>query len=243
MLWFAVLMSALFALGITASALYLIPGLFKKPLNRVLEVELEDPVVVVSDIHNDCSLPPEFLNKIKEIKPKAVVFAGDLFDEAHKPVSVATLKKMLEPKVMLLPDSVEKVVYVLSLASHDPIVRDEVIELEYFSRKVIVIKRCLKLSTNSLEVYITHGDISCPNGALAHIINRLASLIGVSLFLEKLLKRRLEDRCWLIMGHTHIPGICQEYRVANTGSWKEYYRRASKSFVLINGDRVQLIFA
>jgi len=235
-------MSALFALGIVTSALYMIPGLFKKPFNRVLEVKLEEPIVVISDIHNDSSLPPEFLNKIREIKPKTVIFAGDLFDEAHRLVSMTTLKKMLKPKVLLLPDSVKKVIYVLSSVSHDPIIQDEVAELEYPFRDVIVTKRCLKVLVNSLEAYITHGDISCPNGALAHIINRLASLIGLSLFLEKLLKRKLEDRCWLIMGHTHIPGICRKYRVANTGSWKEYYRRASRSFILINGGRVQLIF-
>ncbi|RLE80628.1 MAG: hypothetical protein DRJ52_05950 [Thermoprotei archaeon] len=243
MLWLVVtLVLVLFAAGTVISAVYLFPGLFMNPFSRVLEVELDEPVVIISDIHDDSSLPPEFLDKIKEIGPRAVIFAGDLFDEAHRLVSVDELEEMLESKIGLLPKSVEKIVYVLSLASHDPIVWREVIEFELSSRKVIVTKLCLKAVVNSLSIYVTHGDKSCRNGALAHVVNGLASFFGVDLFLERMLRRYLENRSWLVMGHTHIPGISHKYFVVNTGSWKEYYRRASKSFALVNGGKVQLIF-
>jgi predicted phosphodiesterase len=201
-----------------------------------------DRAVLVSDVHcNPGNCRAKEVAKLAAREGASLVVLGDLFDDFHWRVSESELERAL--RAVFRGVAGLEVHYVTSGSSHDPILeRDAHFKLEGLA--VHVYPRALVARIGPLRAFLTHGDMALRNGAHAFLVNAIALTFGERLYLEKALKRKLHlpDSWWLIMGHTHIPGIDYEARVANTGSWKAawwaglpYWRPPSNTYILAEG--------
>lgn len=206
-----------------------------------------DRAVLVSDVH--CRLGSCRAKSVAELAVKEgspLVILGDLFDDFHWRVSASELERAL--RALFKGVAGLEIYYVTSGSSHDPILERD-LHLKLGGLVVRAYPRALVARIGSLYTFLTHGDMALRNGAHAFMVNAAAQICGKNLYLEKVLKRklRLPDSWWLIMGHTHIPGIDHAARVANTGSWKRawravtpYWRPSSDTYVLVEGKSVKL---
>ncbi len=219
-----------------------------------------DSSIIVSDLH--CTNECKPLCRILEISQKnsvgTIIIIGDLFDDMHFNVSckvvIARIKKYLSKCIENLPVNIE-IIYVTSRASHDPILQNNCVEKIKINGKQVYLKffnSPIIAKIDKYKVFLTHGEIIVKNGAIAFLVNNIMRRLGMELFLEKMLRKKLglDDETFLVMGHTHIEGIDLRHLVANTGSWKEkwrgkisYWRKPRKSFILIKDGTLKLLFA
>jgi len=214
--------------------------------------------IMASDLHctYDCR-PLCLLIKIaKQYGINAIAIIGDLFDKFHINTNCMNVTKKLREYIYPCIHYIDKnlmLVYIVSQASHDPILQNncrQIIDIKDKKIHVYIFKNPVKIITEKHSLFLTHGEIIIRNGGFAFIINYLMEKFGKKLFLEKYLKNKinLSQNTWLIMGHTHIPGIDPNYRVINTGNWKEkgynnsnYWRKSNKHFVIIKNEKIELI--
>ncbi|AKG38129.1 hypothetical protein MA03_00840 [Infirmifilum uzonense] len=172
--------------------------------------------------------------------------AGDLFEDLHYRISTYQLK--FEILKLGLPTELPPlIIYTPSFSSHDPIVDEGSINL---GRSRIYIRRVAHIQLGDDEVVVTHGDIGIANGAIAHLVDRVGSLVGRKLLVEEKVKEKLNLRNqWLIMGHTHIPGLDTTRRIGNPGSWKSawgkwlpYWRKPTYSLIFYDGKSFRLVY-
>jgi len=179
---------------------------------------LGSKIIVVSDIHlREGSIPRALSDFIKKEGAEILVVAGDLFEYRHRKIS----RDRLEAKLAEIFGPIFKsafprqIFYVTSTSSHDPKI-ENVEEFMISGKKIVVIPGVLILEDSSMY-YVTHGDYASRNGVIARTLNRIFRF-WTERKLRKVLK--LPDDAWLICGHTHLPGIDRNCRIANTGSWK-----------------------
>jgi predicted phosphodiesterase len=81
-----------------------------------------------------------------------------------------------------------------------------------------ILGRCALLEFGRFNVLVCHGHDMSQIGAFGHGWDRFVSRLG----LEKLWKRlaKVDQDVWVILGHTHIPGVDATTRVANCGGWQ-----------------------
>lgn len=208
----------------------------------------EDPVVVVSDLH--CSSASCRVGEVVALASrsgaKTLVVLGDLFDDLHRPLSTSELRRIL---ASLFRGAGElEVVYVASLSSHDPLLQGAA-RFRVNAQAFRVYPGPVVARLGRLTALLTHGDLALRNGAHAFLLNSLMGAAGAKLFLERKLRKalRLPQHWWLFMGHTHVPGIDYDARVANAGSWRDhwlrglpYWRPPSHTYLLVESGRVEL---
>lgn len=224
--------------------LYVFPWILKYYKLNVIEKKIDtDKFIIISDLH----LHPKncIVNFLYEIIEKenvnTVIIAGDLF-EFHRKMTKEELKELFK-KCFSIHNKKLSIYYTPSKSSHDPILENSEIEIDNDLFHIIAINGCLKIISKYNLFYISHGDYVARNGGIAGAINKLAQKFGKKLFLEKKLKKIIgtEQNAWLIMGHTHIPGIDTDYKVANTGAWKTHpMRESSNTYILVSEDAVTL---
>ncbi|MGQ4913949.1 MAG: metallophosphoesterase family protein [Candidatus Asgardarchaeia archaeon] len=243
------LFASLIVVGI-GYALYVFPWITRYLELYISEKEITDKkILVISDLHlfAERNCDSSILYKIvNDEKPDMIILAGDVL-EYHKKVDEKTLKSLLE-KCFFKSDNnnliaTSDIIYLTSLSSHDPILNRKEIRLEINDVEFTIIRGCIKLfGQNHNSIFICHGDYIARNGAVAGILNKVMSHFGKNLFLEKMLKKRIceNEDDWLIMGHTHIPGIDYNSRVANTGAWKAHpLRGPSYTYVVIDFEKYE----
>ena len=183
-----------------------------------------------------------------------LIILGDLYDDLHIPLSEKILCNILKRTFQPIANQVEKIIYIISTASHDPIIQKEVIKcsLAYKEKTldILVSSVPLVIKINNFTALLTHGEIAISNGAIAYLLNKIMEQSGNPLYIERLLKKKLNlnKNVWLIMGHTHIPGISYTARVANTGNWKKiwftnkipYWRTPSFTYILVKENNISL---
>ena len=215
---------------------------------NIYSVDINKDVIVVSDIHlgSNGSLGLNYIVRYGvERNIKYIVIAGDLFENRHFKHSYDDLLKLCRDILYKWGLNIfEKIFIVLSRYSHDPIIDDDRIYFKINGIDFLVKYGLLKLALNGTNIYITHGDIICPNGFIANLVNSFYEIFyGKKFFLERKLKENLNISDWLIMGHTHIAGIDYDLKIANTGSWKNYLNRsASKSLIHISSNEIKLCY-
>jgi len=217
-------------------------------LMRYYRAVIEGAAVMASDLHcrpGRCRAP--LLARLARILgAESLIVLGDLFDDMHRLVSPEELRRAL--KCAFGDTGGLEVYYVTSGSSHDPILPRD-LHFEAGGLRVHAYPGPLVARVDGVWAFLTHGDIALRNGAHAFLVNVAAAARGVRLYLEKRLRRalRLPPSWWLIMGHTHIPGMDRSARVANTGSWRElwvaglpYWRPPSNTFILVEGGELRL---
>lgn len=222
---------------------------YYKPNISTFKIEVNKKVLIVSDLHlSPSNIKYKPLEKIvKKENVKYLVIAGDFIEYKHKEIEEEKLIKILEKILKKLNINQEDltIFYIPSKSSHDPKINKN-IEFQLNSIKIHIIDGILRLVSKNIALYITHGDYASRDGGIAATINRTLKLLGVNLFLEKLLRKilKIEENSWLIMGHTHIPGIDESSRVANCGAWSRHIlRKESNTAILVDGKIIKMLRA
>lgn len=212
---------------------------------------VEDPIVLVSDIHTNFSDEKMTLitRLTDEVGANSLVVLGDLFDDMHRIVTRDELSRAF--RVIFRRNDVNKleVYYVTSLSSHDPILSRD-LHLYLDNTRVHLYPGALIAQAGGMKAFLTHGDIIVKNGAHAFIVNLLAEAFGRTLYLERKLRRllRLPDNWWLFMGHTHLSGLDPASKIGNTGSWRNawmpgvpYWRPPSHTMIYLGDNKIKLL--
>ncbi len=236
-----------FITAIALAILYNFPWILKyyKPVFVEYKMQQDEKILIVSDLHFDpdmCNF--NFLeNVLNDRKINTLVIAGDLL-EFHKRISIKKAKELFERCFTKFPEShVTKIFITLSHASHDPIVTEE-INFVYRNIEIKIIPGFLKIDVGKYNVYISHGDYFCRNGAIAGVLNKVLATFGRILVSEKILKRIIKAKRtdWVIAGHTHIFGLDNKARVANPGAWHKHVgREATHTGILLDARGPTLI--
>jgi len=81
-----------------------------------------------------------------------------------------------------------------------------------------VLGKCVEMGLGGMRVLVYHGHDMAVKGFLGHAWDRFISKLS----LERAWKRcaGVDRDTWVFFGHTHIPGIDSEHRVANSGGWQ-----------------------
>ncbi|RLE80677.1 MAG: hypothetical protein DRJ51_05385 [Thermoprotei archaeon] len=237
------IMLAIVALVLVLAILYVFSFFFPFFNEKYSEhyVGTYDSVIIVSDVHVGAqnSLNSTLGGILRKTHAEVLVIAGDLIDHGPALRSSKSLSHVIRAIEILSKDSrFKRIIYVPSHSSHDPLFpRNIILRIRRSPEILLVTSRGILLRSRNQSIHVTHGDYVCRNGALAFITNMAArQLFGISLFLEKLLKRVLGIPWshWLVMGHTHIGGIDHEHHVANCGSWRRYWREPVKGLVKVD---------
>ena len=224
---FLVLVSPFFYFALTVPMLYYDIGLVERPCRDVRTIELNGLTLFVGDIHTSGarSDSEKFQGLAEYVKTRAVsnvVVLGDLFRWRSDYDSLVPQLRDREEVIKWVLDILGllgqglTVYLVLGDTSHDP--QDLNVNLEFDHTKFVSIGKCGMFQTHELTVIGLHGDQAC-EGPSGFAISVLAS----SMLLERAWKERMDipSDTWVIMAHTHVPGIDYAAKVANTGGWTE----------------------
>lgn len=214
--------SMLLLVFIIVNILWYFPWIIHYWYPEVHVMNLEEGVVyvIVSDIHLwRSTYEVKFIgNLCRSLNASTLIITGDLIDQRMKFTTVDDLVDLYERVIDTLgTHHINRIVHVVAATWHDIELSNSVMRLNVGGVEVLLIEGILILRHVRGKVYILHGDYICRHGAIAHVINRLFN----DLMVEKVGRRVLGLECsdWLIMGHTHIPGIDEESKVANCGNW------------------------
>ena len=126
----------------------------------------------------------------------------------------------------------KEVIYITAIYSHDPRTHRGETTYSVNGIRVRVIHGIAKFKIGSSTIWFLHGDYVVRNGLIASLMNRL---LGGSY--DRLVRSVIGARegDWVVIGHTHVPGINSELRIANTGSWINRFINTTDTAVIING--------
>ncbi len=222
----------------------------KKVLKQTKRIELSGKTLFISDLHLTAqpALEKQFNLDFSDVQN--VVIVGDFFNQPEDFESFGSseeerMKTVLEE---IVPQRFSGTIFFLMSAhSHDPHLK-EISHLKIRDFEFIYLGEYGKFRINRQhEVIAFHGG-QLHGGIIGGGITWLAEKFGVVLPLEKLGKKRLGVNAdtWFIAGHSQVPGIDKEARVANTGSFvgapfnKFIFRIHIGTGILFDGDRVEL---
>jgi predicted phosphodiesterase len=221
----------------------LIPSL--NPATNANRLRLKGITLFISDVHLKSDRPFNYAADLRRFvetnNVSNLVVDGDLFDnprDAREILSGQRSEKSALMKLGLGGLSVNSY-WVLGSPPHDsakppPNLGD--------SRALQVLGICALIDCGSLEVMAYHGHDTSHLGAIGHVWDRFVSRLSLERLWKKLAK--VDRSIWVIFGHTHIPGVDAEYRVANCGGWKTLpFVSPSKTGILLseNSDVPKLV--
>ncbi|ADN50437.1 hypothetical protein [Vulcanisaeta distributa] len=237
--------TALLILGlIIAVLIYEMPFIYGSAYTAPMELGNDSLIIAISDLHlesneRDLGCIGNYLRGLGE-DGIYLIINGDLFDKAHGQVlGQSHITELIRRLGLAGISELRGVVYVMAMYDHDP--RIGYGEVKYFidGVNVRVVRGVVKLVIGGRTFWFLHGDYVVKNGLIASLINKLFS--GSY---DKLVRFavRAGEGDWVVIGHTHVPGINTELRVANTGSWINRFISATDTAIVIDGSgNVKLI--
>lgn len=222
-----VFLSLLLYLVSSMPLLYYDIGIAERPCKEAEAVDLDGLTVFVVDLHVSAGqrYSERFHGLAEYVKTESVsnlVVLGDLFGWRSDYDSIATQlrdrKEVIKTVLDLLGllDQRLTVYLILGDTSHDP--QDLDVNVEFGKTRFVSVGKCAIFRMGGLRIIGLHGDqaFGGPFGFAVSIFTR-------NLFLERMWKERMDisPDTWVIMAHTHVPGIDRAARVANTGGWTE----------------------
>jgi len=223
-----------------------LPWLWKSPAQPRCVYVGDDTVLFASDLHLDdpSEVPEALLEMLEQARPECLVIVGDLF---HGPIISGPSSGALERMSAFVEKvdragSLKRVVATFS-ENHDPPLIGEA-TFEVGSMEILLTNRPLLIETSGMKILATHGDFFSTDGLATAAVEIVLSAFGVRGAVERFLRYKMvgDAGCWVLMGHTHVPLVDQELRVANCGSFHSHIlRSASSTAVLAKGGRIGLI--
>ncbi len=215
-----------------------------------VETRPVDSVLVCSDLHcphgRRCPQLAAAAETARRLSAQCLALAGDLFDDLHEPIDAERLAAEVEA-ILGGEETPGLIVYTTSLSSHDPLLPRPV-ETRIGGSTLVAVPGLAVIPVAGKRLCVLHGDLAVANGAVAHLVNRAAALLGRPLYLEHRLREWLCPNGLLVAGHTHIPGVSGP--VANPGSWRSlwllglpYWRRPSRTCVYVDRGGMRLVEA
>lgn len=207
------------------------PFLGKKDLHQKELFLKMGKLIIVSDLHlesnfRDLSCIGDFIDKNKI---STLIFNGDVFDRKHKEIFQRDDFKKIEERLGIENGSLKKLIYITAY-NHDPYLKEDFMEFKEGEKEFLVFGGLLKLKTSQDLFYIFHGDY-ITIAPFPTLINKLSASLSFEKLAKKIIGAKRED--WLILGHSHLPGIDPERKIANPGSWIKRIVENSDSAILI----------
>ncbi|GGI69477.1 metallophosphoesterase family protein [Vulcanisaeta souniana] len=224
--------------------IYEMPFIYEKAYVATIELGNDPLIIAISDLHlesnkrNFCCIG----NYLRSLDKENIylVINGDLFDKAHRQVmSQLHMHELIQRLSLSGINGLREVIYVMAMHDHDPRFYHKETRYSIDNVNVRVIRGAVKLVMGSKTFWFLHGDYVVKNGLIASLMNKLLS--GLYDKLVRLAVRAGRDD-WIVIGHTHVPNINNELRIANTGSWLNRFINATDTAIVINGSgNVELI--
>lgn len=201
-------------------------GILPKPQIDPNAVALEGPTLFIADLHvarEEDS--PRFLGLAEFISANHVrnlVIVGDLFDspdDAWRLLGSSTGREASQAirRVLGLGNGTVNLYFLRGTEMHDP--RD--LDLNLSEEPIFrTLGKYTRFTIDGVRVLATHGDEALGAGH-----GLLFSYLTGRPYMEALWKNAmgLDDAEWVIMGHSHMPGIDEARRVANPGGWTDLF--------------------
>ena len=195
----------------------LIPSL--NPLTHAEQLNLSGSTLFISDLHlragGSFRFAKDLRNFAETMKVSNLVIVGDLFDsrkDARRILGNGSFQAFLE--MLGLYGLPINIFWVTGSPVHDPVgIAASHLQVE----GVKILDQCALLRLDRSEVIAYHGHDLSNIGAIGHAWDRFVMRLG----LEKLWRQvaKADERAWVVFGHTHIPGLDVERRIANCGGW------------------------
>jgi len=190
-------------------------------------IDLHGLTLLVGDLHasgasNDIPRFRRLAEYTKTPSVSSLVVLGDLFGSRSDYDSLVAQSGDPEEAVRRLLDALgllgQKLTVYLILGDpvHDP--QDLDLDVRFAETRFVSIGKCRVFHIHRLTMIALHGD-----QAFGGPVGFTISILARNLLLERLWKERagIPSDNWVIMAHTHVPGIDYSARVANTGGWTE----------------------
>lgn len=215
-----------YPLGVTPKLVDYPPRFDPKPCSNPELVELEGPTLFIGDLHltqgEDSS--SRFMGLAQFVSNQGVknlVFVGDLFDspdDAQEILGSSSSEGAVHIILRLLGlnGSTAKLYFVKGSSTHDPKEFDMNLQREELLFKTV--GKCARFSNSGVTVLVIHGD-DVFGGLHGLIFSYLTGRPYLEAWWKDVMK--LDDEEWVIMAHSHTPGIDYSNRVANTGGWTD----------------------
>ncbi|HZX50326.1 MAG TPA: hypothetical protein VFE94_04275 [Candidatus Paceibacterota bacterium] len=222
----------------------------KEALANTQPIELSGKTLFISDLHltAEPSLEQQFNLDFSNVQN--VVIVGDFFNQAEDFESFGATEEESMRAVLerIAPQAFSGTIFFIASGhSHDPRLQ-EISRLRFENFEFIYLGEYGKfILGGEQEVVAMHGG-QLHEGIIGGGVTWLAGKFGLVLPLEKLGKNRfgIDKNTWLVAGHSHVPGIDQAAKVANTGSFvgapfnKFIFRIHIGTGVLFDGGAVEL---
>jgi hypothetical protein len=177
-----------------------------------------------------------------------VVIVGDFLDSVWDFESFGTTDEERFEAVLqgIVPPSFTGNIYYIHALTHDP-QHLNTNQLSFPNFEFYHIGRYGKFLVDGVSVVAYHGD-QLHGGFVGGGVSWLFDKVGQPLWLERLGRTRfnIPQDTWIINGHSHVPGIIQKEKVANTGSFvgapfnKYIFRIHIGTGVLFDNGKVEL---
>lgn len=206
------------------------PFVFEKEIYSKQIFLEEGRVLIISDLHLDRN--SRDLSCIGDYSEKNnisyLILNGDIFDKMHRKKYEENFLTEAKQRLGIKNYSELKIIYILALYNHDPYFKENIKE----SKESLILRGILKLKIRDDLFYIFHGDYASSNGiGIMGLINKITSKLFFESFAKNIIKAKKDD--WVILGHSHIPGIDYEKKLANAGTWINRIVKSSDTAVLI----------
>lgn len=233
----AIIIALLVLVLVIALLMYEMPFIYDNAYVTTMELNNDPLIIAISDLHLEANARNLTCigNYMRRLRHGDIylVINGDLFDKAHKQeLNHSHILELLSRLNLAGINNLKEVVYVMAIYDHDP--RAPRNEATYYVNgvKVRVVHGIVKLAMGGNTLWFLHGDYVVKNGLIASLMNKI--LMGSYDRLVRLAVRAREGD-WVVIGHTHVPGVNNELRIANTGTWINRLISATNTAVIING--------
>lgn len=230
-----------------------IPVLQKAGVKNVVQsiqdtevIELSGKTLFISDLH---LITPEVQINLRVKEISHIVIVGNFFDTqaAFEGFGTTMQERIGNGLGVFLQEDFKGDVYFISSVNHDPQL-DE-FELEVKGVRFFHVGKIAKFLIGETKIIALHGD-ELYAGVIGGGISWAAKKFGILLPLERLGKAKfnIEKETWFIVGHSHVPGLDQASRTANTGSFvgapfnDVIFRLPIGTGIMVENNKVELMY-
>ena len=220
----------------------------KNALAQTETIELSGKTLFISDLHLGAQPALEEQFNLDFSNVQNVVIVGDFFNTKEDFWSFGKTEEEVFRTVLegIVPANFTGKIFYIH-GTHDP-QNLETSKLAFEHFEFFTIGEYGKFQVNGIPVVAYHGH-QLHGGVVGGGISWLASKIGQEVVLEKLGKKRFDIPAdtWVVNGHSHVPGIDQASKVANTGSFvgaplnKFIFRLHIGTGILFDSGKVELL--